>query len=880
MALTEQEKQKVKELKAKGYDAKKIASYIGGERTNKTSSIAIQESIRETPIEKNKQLEQASTGSSTKGIVGINAPSFGQAKETLGDVVQTGKGIFNQFKSAGEDIVDVATNKDLSLGEKVRGGVSRAFSGASRAMIEEPVKGIVKAVLPQEGEDKLKAGIQTFGKAVVETDTAKKLGNWWANLDSDSQREYTNALQFGEGLLDLLGIGAASKVTKSGLSKIDYFVKQVDGVVKQENIPVAQAVQKVEKPKLTPADFTDAKLREQAQIRMKAEAQAPELTIPERMVGLNQADKAQIVGKTNKMADYINVAKTRNVKADAPTVMEFGGDQVRKAAETMEQVLNNKGSVIGATRNKLSTVKAPIEKVQLIQNTFIKELDNLGLTIKNGQVVRKAGVVSRVGTNSDITALQSLWDEFKIVKQSPTLTNLLDYRNLVQKNIDFGKSAREVSDALNVPSSKIRRQIKEVADSIVGKGGAKDLQDYSDFIQALNDIKSFTDRKAGGEYLLRVLESGRGGEARQVINTIKKHTGIDLQDDATIMKLVTDMIGNADQKTLFRKEITNAGIDAARIVSGDASTIFQRGAEFIMDKLTDAEEVLIDATRSFNKGATPSSGANSGILKKILGSDIPNKQGGFAKIGRDTKKGVTPESVGNKMSFEDREIANRILQRDTLGTDFATEDFKVQIGIDKLSEKDQKAFLKEALEISTEKAKGFTGTQPEKTVPKSKVNESVSSLNDTTLIKEAKKYKSADEFVKAQEKDGQKFYHGTNANIGTNNLKPSAIGVLGDGVYLTPNKKTAATYGKNVLETSLPKLKLLKLSSKEADSIAKKNKTYVFPVEEKFEKALLNEGYDGIIDSKGNVAVKSQQAINQIKTKSQLTDIWNKANKK
>ena len=143
----------------------------------------------------------------------------------------------------------------------------------------------------------------------------------------------------------------------------------------------------------------------------------------------------------------------------------------------------------------------------------------------------------------------------------------------------------------------MRARLKEAGATIVGKSEAQRLADYSDFIEALDDIRSYTDRNAGGEYLLRVLLSGRGGEARKIVETIRKYTGTDLTDDAVMMTLVTDMLGNQKQKNLFAQELTKAGVDATRILSGDPSTIMERIVQFAKDKYLDAETVLKEASK-------------------------------------------------------------------------------------------------------------------------------------------------------------------------------------------------------------------------------------------------------------------------------------------
>jgi len=679
--LTQGEKDIVDKLKAEGRSPREIAGFIGGNRTNKPSTLKKEIDYPETPKGKSELM------------------SF-LDKETRQDIKQTGQGIFSQFKSAGEDILDIATDSDLSFGEKTRGIGSRAFSGGSRALVEEPLKGAVKVLQTQEGEDRIKQGLQDSGAFVADTQAVKSTMDIYNSLSPDSQREIKNALGFAEGLSEITGIGSVIKISKTGLSKVDDVIrnvaKNVDEPVEQGLKQTDNALNQVAKqtdnvetnnPIFDEDDFVDPVLREKARARREAEASAPSLSFTEKSIGLTTADKAQIIGKTDKMQDYIDIVKTRNATKDAPTAMEFGGDQVRNAAEEMQKVLNNTGSRIGETRTKLSSIKAPVDDVARIENTFKNQLEQLGLQVDSkGNIVRKSGVVSKVGTSSDVNTLQELWNEFKIVKQSPTLTNLLDYRNLVQKNIDFTKSAGTTSDSLNVPSSIIRRDIKEVADNLVGKSGASDLADYTNFIRAYNDIKSFTDRRAGGEYLLRVLESGRGGEAREIVNTIKKYTGVDLQDDATMMKLVTDLMADADQKTLFRQQMTSAGIDATRILSGDPTGLIKRGADAVMDKFTDPEKVLIKASQnsqSFNGAATPQSSLldrfKTGLKK------MNDDQGGFAKnpLARQSSKANESVSLPNNTTKSLTEQAKKFATKEDFEDSFlfhGTTEPKIQDG--------------------------------------------------------------------------------------------------------------------------------------------------------------------------------------------------------
>ena len=139
----------------------------------------------------------------------------------------------------------------------------------------------------------------------------------------------------------------------------------------------------------------------------------------------------------------------------------------------------------------------------------------------------------------------------------------------------------------------------------------------------------------------------------------------------------------------------------------------------------------------------------------------------------------------------------------------------------------------------------------------------------SSLEQEAKKYKSAEEFVKAQ---GTPVYHGSKVSdiIEKEGFKllpkeqRNMASAYGDGIYLTTSKSDAKGWGGMVNARIPPDLKLYKA----VDSDAYKIDT----------QKLVKEGYDGVKVDRGNLQHIVIFNPTKIKTKSQLTDIWNKAN--
>jgi len=161
------------------------------------------------------------------------------------------------------------------------------------------------------------------------------------------------------------------------------------------------------------------------------------------------------------------------------------------------------------------------------------------------------------------------------------------------------------------------------------------------------------------------------------------------------------------------------------------------------------------------------------------------------------------------------------------------------------------------------------------------------------LEQEAKKYKTADEFIKAQ---GTPVYHGTNEIFDKFDFSKSRFkgeqgeNLWGFGVYTSPNIGTAKNYGKNVLEIPFTAKKPLELSkfksTKELadyldmseDALMMRNGTPTAKGQQAVQLSSKAKelGHDSIIAGQEIVILDPSQ----VKTKSQLTEIWNKANKK
>jgi len=168
-----------------------------------------------------------------------------------------------------------------------------------------------------------------------------------------------------------------------------------------------------------------------------------------------------------------------------------------------------------------------------------------------------------------------------------------------------------------------------------------------------------------------------------------------------------------------------------------------------------------------------------------------------------------------------------------------------------------------------------------------------------SLAQEARKYKSAEEFVKAQ---GTPVYHGTNYETFNPSKAVSKNGQYGKGIYFATDKSITKQYGNKTVEAFLDKNSLLKidepLTATQKSSLRKvmgkdewdwsKNPTGEFvwqrlELTRKSPEELLKKA--GIKGIEHKQYVKNGENVNYtifdesaIKTKSQLTDIWKQTN--
>lgn len=462
-----------------------------------------------------------------------------------------------------------------SFGGQVQAGANLAGTvagGAADLVFGTPLRTVFHS-LPQRAQESIKGGVSTAAKAVGVPQVMEAYEGFKERYPQIAQN-VENAANIAALIPGVRIAGEALETAgKKTFTTLGDVGKRTKGLA-DDALTKTKIILRGEKPKNATQliEKTGEALERQkvstSAARGATEAVTSKQSLLDKWRGIRTDIKNRIAGKPEKLQEYFDVAHARNNFDTLPTPLEFGAQRVQDAVSKMETILQETGSKIGSFRKKVGSYVANPDQIARIEKTFVDQLDKLNFRIVNGKVVQKPGTLSRLGSSGDARVLQELFDQMKIAKQGGNLERLIDLRNVFDRRINFGKSAREVSNSVDQVSRSVRKEIAKVGEEIVGKSEAYNLSRYSDFIDALEQLRSFTDRRAGAEFLLKQALSERGGMPRELMRIIKEETDIDLMDDAVMAQLATDLIGNAAQKGVFRQEVMKAGLDAAALLKG------------------------------------------------------------------------------------------------------------------------------------------------------------------------------------------------------------------------------------------------------------------------------------------------------------------------
>ena len=250
-------------------------------------------------------------------------------------------------------------------------------------------------------------------------------------------------------------------------------------------------------------------------------------------------------------------------------------------------------------------------------------------------------------------------------------------------------------------------------------------------------------------------------------------------------------------------------------------------------------------------------------------------------VGMSIRKSVTPESVARNADREDIRLLARVVDDVSLAkTDPDVRRVLSDMGLSRATDDELVRFAKDVIDES-------------EGVGSRTVNQSFNqgATPSTNLLEEAKKYKSAEEFVESINNKGDdsfvtptvglktktgesqliRGFHGTNKEFDKFTIPEKGVRYTGDGVYFSPDKIGASGYGNRVVESYLD-LKnpyVLRLPEGNID---------FQPGNERIREIIAN-GHDSIIvrTGKGEDDIINEIVVfdlDAIKTKEEIVNLW------
>lgn len=521
-------------------------------------------------------------------------------EEQPGFLQRVGEDLKKRGSSIAQTFKDTASGKinPLETGVQTAGAVA----GGVNDILGEGVKSAVEA-LPESVKEPVKQGavyvLQTrAGQAGLNaiSQGMEKYAGW-----KSENPQLAKDLESVVNIAALLPIGKGGQIAKEGTEQLGKKGLELGtkAIGETKNLLFGKTLSKPVGSVDELVKVSDQLLKEPTQeasgkLLTMAKEQSPTLSIQEKWAGVRPDVKKQIQGKHEKLQTYFDVAHARNLDVNVPTPLEFGVKRAETARDSVTNILENKGSNIGKFREKIQTYPVPMEKVQGVIKDFDSELGKLNLQVRNGQVLRSPGSVKKV-SDSEIKLLQDFRENLNVIRERPTIDSVIQNRIAADNNINFAKSAKEASNIVDPISRKIRGRLAQINRETIGKSESILLEDYTNLSSFLEEFNGYLNRQAGGEYMLKRVLSERGGDTRAMLNTLKRYTNIDLLDDATMAQIATDLIGNADQVGLFRKEITKAGLDTTALLRGDKLGAAKMLLDYGVKKVANPEKMFLKA---------------------------------------------------------------------------------------------------------------------------------------------------------------------------------------------------------------------------------------------------------------------------------------------
>jgi len=280
-------------------------------------------------------------------------------------------------------------------------------------------------------------------------------------------------------------------------------------------------------------------------------------------------NKQQMLDRYNTYTKQAELAKKDYSQA---TPLELAGN---KAEEALSK-LNDGLGVFGEQKNAVLAQKGNqvVPDIQKTRGKFNSLLaDRLGIRVSNGEVSNLPGRLSLIEGNPMDIGLAKQVDNI-LQKLEPQSTNSLlpakESRATLQQVNDAVDSIQgKLYERSGIGAQPINTRLEGVIKQVIGDlnerakviGGDEYRQanaSYSNLIDLRNNLnKSLGTDANKGSAMMKQLFSPAGAKNRKMFESIKKETGIDLVNEATLARFAMENAGDVRQASLLEGFVPN-----------------------------------------------------------------------------------------------------------------------------------------------------------------------------------------------------------------------------------------------------------------------------------------------------------------------------------
>lgn len=297
----------------------------------------------------------------------LSTPKENIFKEAGKDFLQTAQNIGSTISEGAKGLTNIVKNDNLNIAQKTM-GVMGNLAGTGSGVIGDVTIGVGKLGLSQDAEDSLKQAVTDAAQGVAETDTAKKIGEWYNNLDEANKLIVDSVGGVTTLATDLMTGGAAQSVSrpvKEGVSTaIETAVKETPKIVEQS----VDTVSDLFKP-------SQAKLERDVQ-------SAFEKGVKPNLQGyktLNEANKyrdaitesVKVIERNKGSLQFLDDAG-QPVTGKTPQSLQEFTEAIDQTKRRIYEQYDNLATQAGEQGVKIDTIKIANELDQVINNKALK----------------------------------------------------------------------------------------------------------------------------------------------------------------------------------------------------------------------------------------------------------------------------------------------------------------------------------------------------------------------------------------------------------------------------------------------------------------------------------------------------------------------------